>query len=189
MSVDKRELGKNGRGYLNRVQSASMARNGARMVLQYLCSQAMVYAEVPTVTVTKSQIIAGTGISIRSLKRALKFLRDEGCIIPTQGFAGGSGMAVTYRFCVVGQGGEDSEELVGQGDIARERWQAALTELRAINRDRAVAWYVPLQAVSISDETAHLTAPSAFIAQQVEQSYAEPIKGVLGVSRVRVTHG
>ncbi|WP_430448746.1 hypothetical protein [Rhodophyticola sp.] len=185
---DKRELARRNRAFLKQVTAASLARHASRLVLNAMISRADMYSDPPIVTLTKTDLIVDTCLCLKSVKSALTNLRREGVIIPTQGLEGGRNRAVTYRFRVVGEGGASPAQDAGQGGQTEARWATALTTLRAENRDRAAAWYVPLRAVQITDAEAHLEAPTRFLASRVsETALNEPLRAALGVRRVTIT--
>jgi len=191
MQIDKRETAKNNRQHLNRVMASSAARHASRHILGAMVRAADVYSDPVTVTITKTQIIVDTCLSLNTVKIALANLRAEGVIFPMAGLAGGRFRAVTYGFRVVGQGTDTRTETVGQGADYGAIWAQALTDLRKDNRDRSVAWYVPLSLTGITGTEAQLTAPTAFIANQVQTraELSEPLCAALGVNRLRITQG
>lgn len=104
--------------HTDRVIKSSCARNAARVVLLEACRRAD-YGK-PETTFTKNQLQETTGLCLKSIREALRFLRAEGSLEPVQGFAGGRGVAVTYRLCPVGQGGE-AQPNTGEGEAAVRR--------------------------------------------------------------------
>jgi len=52
----------------------------------------------PETTVSKAQLMETVVCSRRTVQVALKFLRDEGVIVPIANFAGGKGNATRYEF-------------------------------------------------------------------------------------------
>lgn len=98
---------KSGR-HLPAVKRAAGVRLGTWLVLAALCDRAEY--DSPTVTITKDQISEITGLERKAVQRGLSKLRAKGVIVPTQGFAGGKGVAVTYTLEIIGQGAETATE-------------------------------------------------------------------------------
>lgn len=109
--------------HLPRVKHASGVRLGAWLVLAALCDRSSY--KKPEVTITKAQISKITGLERKAVQRGLAKLRSKGVIEPIKGFAGGAGVATTYRLVVIGQGGElQPQEDAGEGIFPSfEKWQ------------------------------------------------------------------
>lgn len=121
--------------HTGQVVKASKARNGGKTVLFYMCSRAEF--DRPEVTITKEQIQNVTGQDRKTVQRALAFLRDEGSIVPIDGFAGGKGRAVTYKLVVIGT----TADTVPQADPNTMRQSKAyLNALSRIMRDLGVGY-------------------------------------------------
>lgn len=118
--------------------AATKATNGASRVLQVMWAAAEF--DRPSVTITKQQIMAKAPCSLSSVKRALKFLRDEGSIKPLKNWQGGSGVPTTWRLCVPGCKTTPADEQVEAMQAARNR-DAAWNFLRAK--------YGPMKALEI----------------------------------------
>jgi hypothetical protein len=69
----------------------------------------------PETTVTREFLATRLGYTIKTVKGALRELRAEGSIVPIAGFAGGRGIATTYRLEVVGQGAAYVDPDAGKG--------------------------------------------------------------------------
>lgn len=113
------------RQHINRVLAGSQARHSSRAVLMHLCH--MAEFDRPEVTITRPQIEASLGYCTKTVKMALKELREEGSIKPIQGFAGGRGNAVTYSLIPVGQGAQQPAQGAGQG--SKKERQARFVQL------------------------------------------------------------
>ena len=188
----KAEIARKNRAFLREVRSSSEARLAARLVLDAMIGAANMYEDPPSVTITKTKIIVDTCLCLKSVKTALQMLRAEGSIFPTQGIEGGRATAVTYCFRVAGQGGQSSPPETGQGGVADEAeaiWQAALTALRAENRDIAAAWYVPLHPVEITPTRAVMRAPTAFIRSYLQNKphLIQPLERALAGRKIEIT--
>lgn len=92
--------------HVDRVIKQSQARHAARMVLLEVCRRADF--KKPETTFTKQQLQDTTGLTDKTIREALRFLRAEGTLVPVQGFAGGRGVAVTYSLVAVGQGAQEA---------------------------------------------------------------------------------
>jgi hypothetical protein len=90
--------------HVDNVIKQSKAKHGSRTILLEACRRAD-YGK-PFSTFTKKQLHETTGLCDKTIREALRFLRAEGTLVPTQGFAGGKGVAVTYRLVAVGQGAQ-----------------------------------------------------------------------------------
>lgn len=119
MSGDRYKSG----GHLPRVKSAAKVRMGEWQVLSALCDRSEY--DRPEVTITKNQIHEITGLERKAIQRGLAGLREKGVIVPTQGFAGGKGVAVTYSLVIVGQGDNSQPQgESGAGDYPSfTQWQ------------------------------------------------------------------
>ena len=109
--------------HLPRVKKAAKVRMGEWQVLSALCDRSEY--DRPEVTITKNQIHEITGLERKAIQRGLAGLRAKGVIEPILGFAGGKGVAVTYRLVIVGQGGETQPQGNGAGGDfpSFEKWQ------------------------------------------------------------------
>ena len=75
----------------------------------------------PVVTITKEQLMAKCGCCLRSVKRALIELRDEGSIKPIKGWEGGRAKPTTWRLCVPGSNTTPADEQIHALEEARSR--------------------------------------------------------------------
>lgn len=118
--------------------AASSATHGAARVLQVMWKAADFDKTV--VTITKKQIMQKAPCKLDTVKRALKFLREEGSIEPQRNWKGGSGVATTWRLRVAGQKTTPSDEQIKAMEVKRER-EAAWNFLRSK--------YGPLKALEL----------------------------------------
>jgi len=191
MQIDKKQTAQDNRVFLDKVRRHSMARHKARLVLEAMIGRVKgeIFQPLVTVTVTKSNLCGDTCLCIKSVKAALKFLREEGSIVATQGIEGGRCTAVTYCFRVVGQGASEQIDTAGQAPDVGAIWGQALKSLRASHRNNTLAWYANLRLLSVTATDAHLDAPTAFAANSVQGKLdlSGPVCAALGVKRIRVT--
>lgn len=103
----------------NRIKKLARARSKAkhttRAVLTEVCTGQYQDFDKVEVTFTKAQISEAIG-GVRSITmiRSLRFLREEGTLVPIKNWQGGKGVPTTYRICAVGQGATDEPPAEGQ---------------------------------------------------------------------------
>lgn len=123
--------------YLPRVKQAACVRLGVYIVLSIMCDRSEF--DRPEVTITKREICEKTTLCAKTVKNALKHLRKIGAIVPIQGFQGGSGVATTYRLCIVGEG-ERPLDQIAQGRVCPPlvfaQWHRELGISEAMHRKR-----------------------------------------------------
>lgn len=106
--MSTKERYKNGQ-YLPKVKQAAGVRLGTYIVLSIMCDRSEY--DRPEVTISKREISEKTTLCPKTVKSALQYLRKIGAIVPIKGFAGGSGVATTYRLCIVGEGERSIDQL------------------------------------------------------------------------------
>ncbi|QIE44467.1 hypothetical protein G5B38_02390 [Pseudohalocynthiibacter aestuariivivens] len=114
--------------FINAVQAASAAKDGARNLLLLACIKCEF--DRPEVTVTKDQACDFLNTSRSTVQRALRELKAEGSLVPIRNAVGGHGLATTYSIRIVGQG-DTAASVVAEGrgtalDDERERYFRAM---------------------------------------------------------------
>lgn len=125
----------NHQSHTQSVLRSAPCKGNAKTLLAVMCIRSEF--DAPEVTITKPQLIRWIGCDEKTVKRALRLLKDLGCIVPIRDLEGGRGNAVTYRLCVVGEAPEAP-------DTAPER-RKAITQImmsnKGISYGEAVAIY------------------------------------------------
>ena len=162
--------------HVDRVVKASKTTCGAKSLLLEICRRADY--KKPESTFTKPQIVASTGMSMKTVVRGLRELRAEGSIVPILGFEGGKGKPVTYRLCIVGQGAETPRDnpKAGRGP---QFWLDALAELRAIDKDLTANWFAPLSVEAVEGDLLTLKAKTRLGASHVRTHHHRRILDVV----------
>lgn len=167
--------------HVDRVVKASKSRCAARTVLLEACRRADF--KKPETTVTKNQLEEMLGYDRKTIQRALKFLKDEGSLLPVRNVEGGRGKAVTYRLQVI--------EAVAVAGVEDEAPEAApqpgaepdeVAVLRAwfetIDPNGYNAWIKALQFEEISAGLLVMKAPSAFHADHINAKFADRLRDI-----------
>jgi hypothetical protein len=169
--------------HVDRVLKASKSRGAARTVLLEACRRADF--KKPETTVTKNQLQEMLGYHRKTIQRALRFLKDEGSLLPVRNVEGGRGNAVTYRLQVI--------EAVAVAGVEDEVPEAApqpgaepdeVTVLRAwfetIDPNGYNVWIKPLQFEEISAGRLVMKAPSAFHADHINAKFSDRLRDIAG---------
>lgn len=108
--------------------AATKAKNGEARVLQVMWREADFHR--PFVTITKTQIMQKAPCSLSTVKRAWRFLREEGSIKPVSNWEGGAKVATRFKLCIPGVNQTPSDDQITLMEEKRKR-QAAWDYLRA----------------------------------------------------------
>lgn len=179
--------------HIDKVLKASKApaRQVARAVLQEACRRAEF--DKPETTFTREQIEKAIRAERKSVQRGLKFLKDEGSLLPIRKIEGGRGNAVTYRLQAIGQGGESAAPEVEAGAGGGD--PDAVTTLRvwyeAMDPAGYQSWIKALEFEEIAGGVLVLKAPSSFHAAHVMQHMGDRLQQIAanlpdGVRKVKV---
>jgi len=164
------------RTHINAVLRGSCAGYAGWAVLEALCRLAEF--DRPEVTVTKKQLQSEAKRGITQTKAGLKFLREEGTIVPIRNFQGGRGNATTYRLCVAGGQGRGTNvteiKRTGQGAI----WDRIAQSFRQVDPAAFKAWVNPLEFVSLFDGNLKVAAPTEFAATYVQTHIADKLLAI-----------
>ncbi|PJE25774.1 hypothetical protein CVM39_18895 [Pseudooceanicola antarcticus] len=99
--------------------AATSAKGTRLLILEKMWSRAEF--DRPSVTVTREQLMADTGCSLDSVKRAFRALRDEGCIRPARNWKGGRGVPTTWLLRVPGAADTPADHEAHRVQEARQR--------------------------------------------------------------------
>lgn len=171
----KRSAAGANRRHLNNVLRTSRASYGTYAVLEALIRKAEF--DRPEVTITKPQLEIEARRTPKTIKKALKELRDEGSIVPIRNFVGGRGNAVTYRLCVAGQGGAGQSKKK-EGEAGQAIWATICAQFEQIDGDIFSAWIEPLHFVQVEAGCLTLEAPTAFMARYVENNHGAMLTNI-----------
>ena len=97
-----------------RTKKAAFLATGAhlahRLILEVMWQNADFHR--PFVKITKRDIMEHSGLSLKTVQRGLKFLRNEGSIFPVSGWEGGSGKATLWALRVSGSKETPADEQI-----------------------------------------------------------------------------
>lgn len=126
-------------GHGRRVKQASASRNGTRQVLSEMCSEASF--KKPEVKISKPQLVELTGLSINTVKAALRFLKSEGSIVQVLGGKGGHGVAPTYQLVIIQGDNSEPPQQAPQGNPdAVRKSKAYMDRISELMRDNGVGY-------------------------------------------------
>ena len=134
-------------------------------------------------TVTKNQLEEMLGYDRKTIQRALKFLKDEGSLLPVRNVEGGRGKAVTYRLQVIEAmavaGVEDEvPEAAPQPGAEPDEVAALRAWFETIDPNGYNVWIKPLQFEEISAGRLVMKAPSAFHADHINAKFADRLRDI-----------
>lgn len=125
-----------------RTEKAALAATSAKGETLHILENMWAAADyhAPRVTITKEQLMARCRVSVKTVKRAWKTLREEGSILPVANWQGGKGVPTTFRLRVAGFDQTPSDAQVSNMEAKRDR-EAAWRFLRGK--------YGPMKALEI----------------------------------------
>jgi len=159
--------------HVDLVLKASKSRGAARTVLLEACRRADFGK--PETTVTKNQLEEMLGYHRKTIKRALRFLKDEGSLWPVRNVEGGRGKAVTYRLQVIQ---DEAAEAAPQPGAEPEEVAVLRTWFETIDPNGYNSWIKALQFEEISAGVLVLKAPSAFHADHINQKFDDRLSDI-----------
>ncbi len=176
--ADRKKAASDQRKLRNAVLASSAAKNGARNVLRTLIWEADFYKN--EVRLSKEQITELASTGIRTVKRSLKFLRDEGSIKAIKHATGGYACATTYSFHVVeGRAGAQNVDLnTSVGETSNDLWEQVKGDYRATDEAGYKAWVHKLEFASIEGGHLRVKAPTAFHAAHVQTHIADALLSI-----------
>lgn len=172
-----------------RVLSSTKATYGQLRVLQVMLWRANFYEN--ETRLSKEQIMELAGLKRTTVKAALKFLRNEGTIRPIRHAGGGYGMATTYSFHAVGQGGQSGETSSGGGGGECPGWAAILSHYETEHEAVFERWIAKLELDAVDGDKLVLIAPTAMTASHIETHHADAMLRIAkdadaAIKRIRI---
>jgi hypothetical protein len=167
--------------HVDRVLKASKSRGAARTVLLEACRRADF--KKPETTVTKNQLQEMLGYHRKTIQRALRFLKDEGSLLPVRNVEGGRGNAVTYRLQVIEAVAgvpDEAPEAAPQPGAEPDEVAVLRTWFETIDPNGYNSWIKPLQFEEISAGVLVMKAPSAFHADHINAKFADRLRDIAG---------